>query len=130
MPKVLLLVCAGVVNGIDYNEWNPATDPHLQSDGYTNYDLETMVKGKAQCKAALQKVWQNVACFLQMAVTTPVTNPCSHTGACTHLPAPHRTHIRARAGAFARPLKQVPCRGIMTNALLMLSLLAGAGAFA
>eukprot|EP00879_Flechtneria_rotunda_P005440 GHRR01005733.1.p1 GENE.GHRR01005733.1~~GHRR01005733.1.p1 ORF type:complete len:590 (+),score=164.31 GHRR01005733.1:745-2514(+) len=45
----------GIVNGIDYKEWSPVNDPHLTSDGYTQYDLETLEKGKRQCKMALQK---------------------------------------------------------------------------
>ena len=45
----------GVVNGIDTKEWNPSLDKDLQSDGYQNYDIETFVKGKAACKAALQR---------------------------------------------------------------------------
>ncbi|KAK3153788.1 hypothetical protein QOZ80_2BG0181150 [Eleusine coracana subsp. coracana] len=45
----------GIVNGIDTTDWNPKNDVHLQSDGYTNYSLETVQTGKAQCKEALQK---------------------------------------------------------------------------
>lgn len=45
----------GIVNGIDVKEWNPLYDVHLTTDGYTNYSLETLQTGKAQCKAALQK---------------------------------------------------------------------------
>lgn len=45
----------GIVNGIDMEEWNPKYDPYLTSDGYTNYSLETLNTGKAQCKEALQK---------------------------------------------------------------------------
>ncbi|KAK5820218.1 granule-bound starch synthase 2, chloroplastic/amyloplastic-like [Gossypium arboreum] len=45
----------GIVNGIDMEDWNPQHDVHLQSDGYTNYSIETLQPGKAQCKAALQK---------------------------------------------------------------------------
>ncbi|GAB2287842.1 Sucrose synthase [Dionaea muscipula] len=45
----------GIVNGIDTKEWSPQYDAYLQSDGYTNYSLETLQSGKAQCKAALQK---------------------------------------------------------------------------
>ena len=45
-----------MVNGIDYSEWHPLTDPHLQSDGYTNYDADSLALGKACCKAALQQV--------------------------------------------------------------------------
>lgn len=45
----------GIVNGIDAKDWNPEFDVHLKSDGYTNYSLETLQTGKAQCKAALQK---------------------------------------------------------------------------
>jgi starch synthase len=40
----------GIVNGIDYKEWSPVNDPHLLTDGYTQYDMETMVEGKRQCK--------------------------------------------------------------------------------
>lgn len=40
----------GVVNGIDTETWNPATDPHLASH-YSRDDLE----GKLACKSALQK---------------------------------------------------------------------------
>ncbi|KAJ1399695.1 Starch synthase, catalytic domain [Sesbania bispinosa] len=45
----------GIVNGIDTKDWNPRFDVHLTSDGYTNYTLETLQRGKRQCKAALQK---------------------------------------------------------------------------
>ncbi|OEL19473.1 Soluble starch synthase 2-1, chloroplastic/amyloplastic, partial [Dichanthelium oligosanthes] len=45
----------GIVNGVDTTDWNPRHDVHLQSDGYTNYSLETVQTGKAQCKEALQK---------------------------------------------------------------------------
>ncbi|KAM1058844.1 hypothetical protein ACFX2B_023439 [Malus domestica] len=45
----------GIVNGIDTKDWNPQHDAFLKSDGYTNYSLETLKTGKAQCKAALQK---------------------------------------------------------------------------
>ncbi|RRT66390.1 hypothetical protein B296_00029990 [Ensete ventricosum] len=45
----------GIVNGIDTRSWNPKFDVYLQSDGYTNYSLETLQMGKSQCKAALQR---------------------------------------------------------------------------
>ncbi|WOL17136.1 granule-bound starch synthase 2, chloroplastic/amyloplastic [Canna indica] len=45
----------GIVNGIDTKDWNPELDVYLQSDGYTNYSMETLETGKAKCKAALQK---------------------------------------------------------------------------
>ncbi|XP_020148104.1 soluble starch synthase 2-1, chloroplastic/amyloplastic isoform X4 [Aegilops tauschii subsp. strangulata] len=45
----------GIVNGIDTTDWNPRCDVHLKLDGYSNYSLETVETGKAQCKAALQK---------------------------------------------------------------------------
>jgi starch synthase len=41
----------GIVNGIDYNVWDPATD----SDLATHYGAATVVEGKAACKAALQR---------------------------------------------------------------------------
>lgn len=40
----------GILNGIDYQEWNPATDLHL----YKNYTAKTLA-GKAANKKALQK---------------------------------------------------------------------------
>jgi len=46
----------GVVNGIDVKDWNPALDVHLDSvDGYERYSIATLAKGKAACKAALQR---------------------------------------------------------------------------
>jgi starch synthase len=41
----------GIVNGVDYGIWNPATDPHLAA----RYDAATWQQGKAACKAALQE---------------------------------------------------------------------------
>lgn len=43
-------VLNGIVNGIDVDEWNPATDPHLPA----HYDLTNFQEGKAACKLALQ----------------------------------------------------------------------------
>ncbi|GBF97168.1 granule-bound starch synthase chloroplastic [Raphidocelis subcapitata] len=45
----------GIVNGIDYNEWSPMHDSFLDTDGYTRFDTDTLVEGKRQCKAALQR---------------------------------------------------------------------------
>lgn len=45
----------GIVNGIDTKEWSPQYDVHLKSDGYTNYSLENLQTGKAQCKEAFQR---------------------------------------------------------------------------
>ncbi|KAK9682372.1 hypothetical protein RND81_10G069200 [Saponaria officinalis] len=45
----------GIVNGIDSKEWSPQFDVHLNTDGYTNYSLDTLKPGKAQCKTALQR---------------------------------------------------------------------------
>ena len=47
----------GIVNGMDYNEWSPQQDVHLQSDGYQNYSQANLREGKAKCKEALQRVW-------------------------------------------------------------------------
>jgi starch synthase len=41
---------SGIVNGIDMEEWNPASDPHITA----NYSI-TDLAGKARCKAALQR---------------------------------------------------------------------------
>lgn len=40
----------GIVNGVDYEHWNPASDKLLAS----NYDMQSWKTGKAECKAALQ----------------------------------------------------------------------------
>jgi starch synthase len=41
----------GIVNGVDYREWNPATDPHLAA----TYSTTSISQGKPLCKAALQR---------------------------------------------------------------------------
>ena len=41
----------GIVNGIDYNDFNPATDPLI----YKNYDARTFRKEKVKNKTALQE---------------------------------------------------------------------------
>jgi len=38
----------GIVNGVDYTEWNPGTDPHIAA----NYDIEDL-GGKDRCKQDL-----------------------------------------------------------------------------
>jgi len=40
----------GIVNGVDYQQWNPASDPHLPA----NFDENNWNLGKADCKSALQ----------------------------------------------------------------------------
>lgn len=40
---------SGILNGIDYGEFNPETDENIQY----NFDVETFLKGKAENKAAL-----------------------------------------------------------------------------
>lgn len=42
---------SGILNGVDYNVWNPATDPHIAA----NYDPDDL-SGKAICKANLQRI--------------------------------------------------------------------------
>lgn len=46
---------AGIVNGVNTEEWSPDVDPCLKSDGYTNYWLDDLKEGKAKNKLALQK---------------------------------------------------------------------------
>jgi starch synthase len=43
-------VLSGIVNGVDYREWDPQSDPNLPAQ----FGPETFVQGKAACKAALQ----------------------------------------------------------------------------
>ena len=53
---VLLQRCdrlVGIVNGIDFSAWNPATDKHIAA----NYAVETLGDGKPRCKAALQEAF-------------------------------------------------------------------------
>ena len=42
---------SGIVNGLDYDEWNPASDPLLE----VNYSTSDFAAGKKKNKAALQK---------------------------------------------------------------------------
>lgn len=41
----------GIVNGVDYSHWNPATDPHLPR----KFGIEDWQAGKAHCKRELQR---------------------------------------------------------------------------
>jgi starch synthase len=42
---------SGIVNGVDYRVWDPATDPHLPA----HYDADNLLPGKARCKTDLQQ---------------------------------------------------------------------------
>ena len=42
----------GILNGVDYSSWNPATDSFL---GEKTYDSSSFETGKAACKSALQR---------------------------------------------------------------------------
>ncbi len=44
-------VLSGIINGVDYRIWNPATDQYLA----TKYDETSWPQGKPECKAALQQ---------------------------------------------------------------------------
>lgn len=47
---------SGILNGADYDVWNPATDKLLAFDlGATNYSLHDYQVGKPNCKRALQR---------------------------------------------------------------------------
>ena len=41
--------CSGIINGIDYEVWNPETDGYL----FHNYNLKEVDAGKAENKAVL-----------------------------------------------------------------------------
>src|SRR5262249_43469127 len=41
----------GIVKGVDYTVWNPATDSYIAA----TYDVETVAERKPLCKAALQR---------------------------------------------------------------------------
>lgn len=57
----------GIVNGIDYKEWSPMSDTFLTSDGYCQYDIETLEQGKKQCK---------VGGWLQLPPSLPLPAEC------------------------------------------------------
>jgi len=42
----------GIINGVDYRQWNPETDRYL---GGNNYGTKNFAQGKQACKAALQR---------------------------------------------------------------------------
>jgi len=42
----------GILNGVDYREWNPATDPHIKK----NYSAANLA-GKAECKSDLERIY-------------------------------------------------------------------------
>lgn len=46
-------VLSGILNGVNTDEWNPATDPFLNAP-YSRYDVTSVFEGKPKCKAALQ----------------------------------------------------------------------------
>ncbi len=42
----------GIINGADYDQWNPAIDPFIEPN---YYDAESFVTGKRACKSAVQQ---------------------------------------------------------------------------
>ena len=41
----------GIINGVDYRQWNPATDDQIAA----RYDVDSLLEGKPVCKADLQR---------------------------------------------------------------------------
>ena len=48
--RIVSYKVTGILNGIDVDEWNPATDPHLEA----NYEIDNL-QGKAICKRTLAR---------------------------------------------------------------------------
>jgi starch synthase len=44
-------ILSGIINGVDYNIWNPTTDPHIAA----NYGSDNWSEHKPACKADLQR---------------------------------------------------------------------------
>jgi starch synthase len=44
----------GIMNGVDYDDWNPATDPHIAA----RYEASSVATGKRVCKQALQQAFR------------------------------------------------------------------------
>jgi starch synthase len=42
----------GIINGVDYDQWNPETDEYLEAN---RYSVANFAEGKAACKADLQR---------------------------------------------------------------------------
>lgn len=54
---------SGIVNGVDYDQWDPGIDPHLAA----KYTPDTVAKNKPACKADLQRKFS-----LPEDTTTPI----------------------------------------------------------
>ena len=52
---------------------SPAKDGCLRSDGYRNYDADSLAEGKAACKAALQKVSSDYISRHAISTETPIS---------------------------------------------------------
>jgi len=50
LPPFVVTRRSPVAHRIVTREWSPQYDTHLTSDGYTQYDMDTLVEGKRQCK--------------------------------------------------------------------------------